>query len=194
MNKKVVQIFYILLLSSLLLGCHSNEDCSCSSSTVIADLNESISETNFQQGLIIKETTIEVKTEDKELLTTVTMEEDTQFEDTNGVAVTKAPRLVVNTTQEEDITKSVMKFNNATGEEVVTPTKPFKVGMKAPTGAKPGDRVKVEIPNGNSTQIQKIIIRVVDKNGFVFFEITINDRKNSVVVITITLLGNGATN
>ena len=195
MNKKNVQIFFILLVSSLLLGCHSNEDCSCSSSsTVIADLNESISETNFQEGLIIKEITINVETEDQELLTTVTVKEDTQFEDTNGVAITEAPRLVVNTTQEEDSTKSVIKFINVTGEEVVTPTKPFKVGIKAPAGTNPGDRVKVEIPDGSSTQIQKIIIRVVDQNGFIFFEITINDRKNAVVVITIILLGNGATN
>ena len=194
MNKKVVQTLYILLLSSLLLGCNSNGDSNHSSSTVIADLNESISETIFQEGLIVKETTIEVKTDEKELLTTVTLEENTQFEDANGVAVTEAPILVVKTTQEEDVTKSVMHFNSVTGEEIVTPTKAFKVGIKAPSGAKPGDKISVKVPDSENIELQKIIIRIVNKDGFVFFEITIHDRKNSVVTITMTLLGNGATN
>lgn len=192
MNRKIIQIFYILLVSSFVIGCNSDDDCNCSS-TVMAELNESISETNFQEGLIIKETTIEIKSEDKELLSTVTVKEDTQFEDINGVAITETPILVVKTTKEEDTSTSIIKFN-AIGGEPVTPTKSFKVGMKAPAGAKTGDRVKVEVPNEGNTQIQKTIIRIVDANGFVFFEITINDRKNSVVLITITLLGNGATN
>jgi len=192
MNRKMIPILCVLLLSFFTMGCHSDRNCNCSS-TIIAEISEPISETSFQQGLIVKETTIEVKTEDKELLTTVTLKEDTQFEDKNGVAITKAPVLVVKTTKEGDVSKSVIKFTNVKGE-VVTPTKPFKVGIKAPSSANARDRVKVEVPETSTTQIQKILIRVVSESGFIFLEITINDYQNAITVISITLLGNGATN
>ena len=191
MNRKIVQIFTILVVSSFIFGCHSE---SRKKTTVVtAEVNEVISATNFQEGVVTQETTINIETKENELLSTVIVKEDTQFENTDGVAITETPLLVVKTTKSEDTSESIIKFTNTKGE-VVTPTKPFKVGIKAPAGANPGDRIKVEIPDGSSTQIQKILIRVVDQNGFIFVEITINDLRDATTIITITVLGNGATN
>jgi len=190
--KKIVQIFCVLIVSVFVIGCQGNIDCN-SSSTVVAELNEKIPETNFQQGLITKDTTIKVETEDKKLLSTVTIKKDTQFENKDGIAITEIPSISVKTTQLEETSNSTIKFTNRKGE-VVAPNKPFKVAIKAPTNAKVGDRVKIGIPDGSSTQIQKVIIRVVDKNGFISVEITINDPQYARTVITIAVLGNGATN
>ena len=191
MKRKIIQGFFILLVSSFIFGCNSNDDCNCSS--VVAEIKETISETNFEEGLVTTETTIKIETEDEELLSTVTLAEDTQFEDKNGVAITETPLLVVKSTKEEDSSTATIKFVDSKGD-IVKPTKSFRVGIKAPANANPGDTVKVEVPDNGHTQIQKIIILIVDKNGFVFFNVTINDNEKTTTVIILTLLGNSSTN
>ena len=190
MSKKIVEIFLLLVISSF-IGCN-NDDCSCPS-VVTAELNESISGTDFQEGLITTETTINVETEEKELLSTIVLEEDTQFEDKNGKAVIEPPILVMETKKEEVISTSTIKFIDGKGEEL-KPTKAFKVGIKAPLNAKPGDKVSLNISGTTSSKIQKIIILFVDSNGFIFFNIIINDHRSTTTVIIVTLLGNTSTN
>jgi len=192
MNRKIIQIGCILLGSFFIMACSSDNDCDCTS-TKTAESNESISQVNFQEGLITKDITIDVKTEDEELLGSIILKKDTQFEDKNGVAVTETPILHVDFVKKEETMVSRVKFTDKKGN-VITPTKAFKVLLKAPAGAEPGDQVKVEVPDNTNIQIQKTIIRIVDANGFLFIEITINDNKNATVEITITLLGNTATN
>ena len=174
------------------MGCDTDEDCNCSSA-VKAEVNERISETNFQEGLIIKETTIELRAENQELLAIVTLQEDTQFEDNNGVAITEAPLLVATIIKESDTSELVISFTTVDGE-VLIPTKPLIVEIKAPSIAQPQDRVNVEILDGSSVQIPPVIIPVVSQDGFVSLEITMNDHPNTATTITISVLGNGATN
>jgi len=192
MNRKIIQIFYVLLLSFFTMGCDTDEDCNCSSA-VKAEVNERISETNFQEGLIIKETTIELRAENQELLAIVTLQEDTQFEDNNGVAITEAPLLVATIIKESDTSELVISFTTVDGE-VLIPTKPLIVEIKAPSIAQPQDRVNVEILDGSGVQIPPVIIPVVSQDGFVSLEITMNDHPNTTTTITISVLGNGATN
>jgi hypothetical protein len=192
MKRETIQLFFTLLVSFFIFGCNSNDDCDCAPN-VIAEVNETIAEADFEQGVITNDTTIEIKTEDKELLSTITLTEDTQFEDENGVAVTETPILVVESSKKETESTSEIKFVNSDGETLI-PTKPFKVAIKAPAGAKPGDRVQIEVPDDGNTQIQKFIIRVVQQNGFIILTITITEYKKTTTIVVVTLLGNGSTN
>jgi hypothetical protein len=192
MKRETIQLFFTLLISFFIFGCNSNDDCDCTPN-VIAEVNETIAEADFEQGVITNDTTIEIKTEDKELLSTITLTEDTQFEDENGVAVTETPILVVESSKKETESTSEIKFVNSDGETLI-PTKPFKVAIKAPAGAKPGDRVQIEVPDDVNTQIQKFIIRVVQQNGFIILTITITEYKKTTTIVVVTLLGNGSTN
>jgi hypothetical protein len=192
MNKKIIQIFCALLLSFFTIGCQNNEDCNCLSA-VKSEIIERIPETSFQEGLIIKETPIELRSENNELLAIIILQEDTQFEDKNGVAITEAPILVATIIKESDINELVITFTNIDGE-IVIPTKHFNVEIKAPSSAEPQDRVKVEIQEGSSVKNPQVIIPVVSQDGFVVLEITINDHSNATIIINISVLGNGATN
>jgi len=192
MNTKILQIFSIFLLSIFIIGCNGEEDCNCPS-PVPTDVNKTISEANFQEGLITKETTLEVKTADNEILTLVTLQEGTQFEDANGVAITEIPILSVNVIRKNRTSISTIKFFDKNGNALV-PTKPVKLAIQPPLTANAGDQIQLNVADNSNIQIQKTIIRIVDENGLILIEVVFNDNQNATLIITASFLGNGATN
>ena len=72
----------------------------------------------------------------------------------------------------------------------IIPTKPLKVTIKAPNGSKPGDKVKVDIPNdiiGTSKKIfqEKLVILIVDMNGNITFTVTPQAFKKLTIILII---------
>ncbi len=180
----------VLTLSVLLLmsGCGSSSSSENQQPTLneenivsVRDVSTVLSEESFANGVLEEELTISLDStdDDQEELAAVTLPSGTQFVTEEGVVLQKPPVLQIvqqassTTTREsatEDKTSNVVKgeikFVDQEGNKII-PTEPVEISMAAPAGSKPGDEVRVEIPDGvdKATGQSKLTLFIVDRDG-----------------------------
>jgi len=182
---KVLMVFFVLFIG----GCGSssstsNETLSLDEENIVRSVTDNVSlDEQFVDGKIVEETKIPIK-DGSEILSTVIIPVDTEFTDENGNLVEAAPHLTVTqqesstTTEEEDennasnniqrtanIVKGEYKFISD-GTKVI-PSKAIKITIAAPKGSRPGDRVRVDVPDNveKAPGQEKLTIYIVDRNG-----------------------------
>ena len=160
-----------------------------------------LSEDEFSGGVVKKDVKVVAQSENGTKAVETVIPEGTEFQNTKGEIVTTPPVIAV--VQKEsveevvsngkvttkNVVKSELKMVDANGEKII-PSKPIKVTMKAPTGTKAGDKVKVDIPNGatvnKKANQEKLIVVVVGSDGNINIMINPNVFKTlSVIVIFI---------
>jgi len=184
------KFFKSLLLTStillLMVGCGSVYNNS-EAVTKVAETTEELDTATFTEGVIAQETIIPVKTTSGETLSSITLAENTQFEDENGQAVTEAPTLAIKASQAATSSLTI-GFEDSAGNQL-KPTKDVKIEMLAPIGAKDGDKIEINIPDGTGklTKQEKLTIVVV-RNGRIVFTISVNaffPGKNVVILLNL---------
>ena len=167
-----------------IVGCGS----STTSPTVVkSDVTVEINATSFdtEEGKTTEEVSMVVG-ESKETETTIEIPKDTYFTDneTNEV-VSAVPTVDVSVVQSGGESSTTISFESD-GKKVI-PSKPVTTSLVAPAGAKPGDEVEIEVPDGISAGklTQKLIIVIVNSNGRIDIIIEPKLFKERLVIVII---------
>jgi len=152
---------------------------------VVASVEEHVilDEEALVDGVVVKDIVIPIAQESKEgeenkTVLEVTLVAGTAFIDSEGNPVQEPPVLQVvqkeshsieengNQAEISNVVKGEIRFVDAKGEKII-PTEPVEITMAAPEGSKPGDEVRVEIPDGVDKAVgqEKLTIFIVDENG-----------------------------
>jgi len=159
--------------------------------TKVAETTKKLATEYFAQGVITQETIIPVTTTSGETLSSITLAEDTQFEDENGQQVTESVTLAIKTSQATTSSLTI-GFKDSVGNQL-KPTKDIVLEMIAPVGATDGDKIEINIPNsiGKLTKQEKLTIVIV-RNGRIVFRISVNaffPDKNIVILLNLIRTG-----
>ncbi len=180
---KVSILFVVLLIN----GCGSSSTTveskpSLNEENILSVTNSStvLDEESFVGGVAENEVVIPIAStgEKKEEVAVITIPAGTQFTNESGDVIEKAPVLQVtqressNTSENSqeskttNVVKGEIKFTDEAGNKII-PTEPVAITMVAPMGSKPGDEVRVEVPDGvdKASGQQKLTLFIVDKNG-----------------------------
>ncbi len=195
----ISRLFSLIAISALTIGCGS------SSSTVKTKEPTPLAQTNQAEtvkkeiptdgGVVSEEIKVKVTSKDKTATSELTVPAGTAFTDASGKKLeTVTPKVSLTQDKGEDsggkeqklITQTKINLTDKSGAKII-PTKPLDVKVKAPSGAKPGDEVKVSIPDGtNKTPGQKkLVLFIVDENGFISIRIFPKVFQNTTVVLII---------
>nr|MCH9740008.1 hypothetical protein [Campylobacterota bacterium] len=175
----------LFLTIFLISGCGSSsstadETLSLNENNITSSVTEvkTLDEEEFSDGVVQHDIEIPVESNDV-VVSIINVSEGTQFLDSDGEVVTEAPKLVMlqrqssstTTTTEESTTTNIAKnefsFVTEEGEKLV-PTEPVTIAMAAPAGAKPGEKVRVEMPDDGVEKAEgqeKLTFFIVDANG-----------------------------
>ncbi len=195
----ISRLFSIVVISTLTIGCGSS-----SSKPKIKEPTELPptpqaetvkKEIPTDAGVVSKDIKIEVKSKDGKAKSELIVPAGTAFTDASGKKLeTVTPKVTVTQDKGEKseakekklITQTKIKLTDKNGTKII-PTKPIDVKVKAPSGAKPGDEVKVSIPDGadKAPGQKKLVIFIVDEDGFISVRIFPEVFKNMTVVVII---------
>jgi len=189
---KYSNFFKLIILAIGLLsfiGCGSSS--SSSPSVTESEVTKEISRDSFDNttGVITDETTMTMG-ESKETATTINISEGTQFiSSKSGEVVNDIPSVKVTTTKKSKESSTTIGFETADGKKVI-PTEPITASIPAPAGAKTGDRVQIEVPNGikAAKMSQKLITVTVKLDGTIEIVIDPDQFKNQFVIRIIVEL------
>jgi hypothetical protein len=199
------------LVLLLIIGCGSSSNPSIETrpslneNNIVATANTEarISEDRISDNGAIKEDIpIVAQSEDGKVAVKTVISEGTTFQNTKGETLTTPPTISIvqkesidkvvtegkNTTK--NVVKSEIKLTDDNGDKII-PTKPVKVNIKAPSGSKPGDKVRVDIPDGatvskrNEANLEKIIVVTVGADGYVNVTILPEIFKNLTVIVIV---------
>ena len=178
------KFFKLLVIGTMffLAGCGSSGK---TPTTIVAEATIPISTENLDGGVVTKETTVPVKADDGTKLATVTLAPGTEFQDENGNPITETPNLAVKA-QKSTKSKAEINFTTKDGKKII-PTEPVNVAIAAPAGAKPGDKVKIDVPDGVNAGTEKLTIFIVGNDGFIHVIIVPQVFKNNDVIILIVI-------
>ena len=200
--KKLIlnRMFSLIAISALTIGCGS------SSSKVktkeptpleepTSQAQSVIKEIPVDSGIVSQDVKVEVQSKDGKSSSELIVPAGTTFTDASGKKLeTVTPKIIVAQDKGEKnegkekkrITQTKIKFTDKNGNKII-PTKPIDVKVKAPSGAKPGDEVKVSIPEGaDKVPIEKkLIIFIVDENGFISIRLYPSVFKTSTVIVIV---------
>jgi hypothetical protein len=165
----------------------------------IATQEMELTENQFSDGVVIENVIITAQTDGIDTVT-ATISEETEFVNDKGEAITAPPvvALVQQESTEEivkegkvttkNVVKAELKLVDKDGNKII-PSKPMEIVMKAPSGTKPGDKVRVEIPDGatasKKTVQEKLIIVVVGADGNIHITILPEVFKKLTVIVII---------
>ena len=184
----------VLVMSTMVLvGCGSSGTSGVYLKT--STETEAISSDSFdtETGAVTEDTTISVG-DDKDTETKIEVSEGTQFTDENGDVVTKAPTAKVEVEKKQDESTTELDFS-VDGKKVI-PTEPITVSVQAPEGAKAGDEVEIEVPEGiKPANMQKLILVIVNADGTVSINIMpYVFRNHTVIAIIVKIKKDDSTN
>ena len=165
----------------------------------IATQEMELTENQFSDGVVIENVIITAQTDGVDAVT-ATISEETEFVNDKGEAITAPPvvALVQQESTEEivkegkvttkNVVKAELKLVDKDGNKII-PSKPMEIVMKAPSGTKPGDKVRVDIPDGaiasKKTVQDKLVIFVIGANGNIHITILPEVFKRLTVVVII---------
>ena len=204
--------FLIASLALLsIIGCGSSSNSSIekrpslNENNIVATANTEarISEDRISnEGVIKEDIPIIAQSEDGTSAVETVISEGTTFQNTKGETITTPPTVsivqqesVEKVVQEgkettKNVVKSEIKLTDDNGDKII-PTKPVKVNMKAPSGSKPGDKVRVDMPDGatvskrDRVNLEKVIIVTVGADGYINITILPEIFKNLTVIVVI---------
>ncbi|MBU1958914.1 hypothetical protein KJ680_10980 [bacterium] len=189
MRKQIVNTFFsIVTVAMFMVGCGGS---SSAVPTKVATISETVLDDNtiFIEGgtTILKDVDFNTTSDDGTVLANIKIAKDTEFKDANGVAVTTAPKLVLNTTQATSTT-TTLSFKDVNGNRL-TPTKPVTLTLAAPAGSKDGDQVQVDAPDTVTVGKQEKLTLVIVKNGVIVLTLSSEAfLPGQDVTITITIV------
>jgi len=200
MTKIIGSLLSIVVISALTIGCGSSnttekEPTKITTPTASGTTSSTLNSSQISEGVITTPVTISVATSDNKSTATVTLKEGTAFTDSDGNTLNNViPKVDLsqatgNSTANSNVTQTVqteIKLTDSAGNKIV-PTEAVTLKIKAPNNAKPGDEVKLSVPNGISkaTSQEKLIIFIVDENGFISITILPEVFKNSLAILII---------
>jgi len=177
------KFFKLLVIGTMffLVGCGSSGK---TPTTIVAETTTPIPTENIDGGVVTKETNIPVKASDGTKLATVTLDAGTGFKNPkNNETITETPNLIVKVTKS---TKSQAEISFATEDGTkVIPTELVKVAIAAPAGAKPGDKVKIDVADGITAGTEKLTIFIVGNDGFIHLIIAPQVFRNVIILIIV---------
>ena len=201
MTKTISSLLSLVALSALMAGCgdystpKEKEPTEITTPTSTGVVSTILDSSKISEGMIIEDVTIPVVTSDKKSTATVILSEGTEFKDSNGNKLNNVtPKLelkqaIASSASNSNVIQKVqteIKLTDAAGKKII-PTKKVKVKIKAPSNAKPGDKVKVSVPDGvgKATTQEKLVFVTVNADGFVSLTIVPEVFKNFRVIIII---------
>ena len=196
MTKTISSLLSIVAISTLTIGCESSnttekEPTEITTPTASGTTSSTLNSSQISAGVITIPVTISVTTTNNTSTATVTLAEGTAFTNSDRNTLNNViPKLeLTQETGSSNVTQTVqtkIKLTDVTGNKII-PTEAVKVMIKAPSNAKPGDEVKVSVPNGasKSTTQEKLINFIVDANGFITITIAPEVFKNFLVILII---------
>lgn len=186
MKKQFIKtLFSIVTLAIFMVGCGS----SSATPTKTAQASEEIPAAEMSGGVVSStngvSTTIPVRSTDGTTLASVTLDTGTGFTDAKtGKTVTETPKVVVNAEQ-STTSKTEVSFVLADGSKVI-PTQNVKIALTAPAGAKEGDKVTIDVPDGvTAGNTNKLTVFIVGKNGLINVIIAPRVFKNADVYVIV---------
>lgn len=202
MTKKITGLLSIVAISALTIGCGSSsatpvqaEPSEVTAPTATGTTTTTLTSSQINAGVTTTPVTVSVTTTDNQGTADVTLATGTAFEDVNGTKLENVtPSLNVvqevgSSTENSSTTKTVqttIKLTDAQGNKLV-PTEAVTVKIKAPSNAKPGDEVRVSVPDGvnSSTKQEKLIIVIVAADGTISFAILPNVFRGQTAILII---------
>ena len=193
-KQKSKNLFLLIVASTLIIGCGSTSKKNTSEPVELTPTNQAQTTTKeipTNAGVTSQETTIEVESKDETATSELTIPAGTAFLDASGQQLESVTPQISLTqdkkdTKEKLLAQTKLKFTDKNGNKII-PTEPFDIKVKAPSGAKPGEEVKVSIPT-DATKVpthEKLVIFIVDANGFISIRLFPNVFKNSTVILII---------
>jgi hypothetical protein len=199
----------ILIALFLISGCGGGSSSSniekrpqLNKNNIISTVNQEVelSESQFSDGVVIENVTIATQTDNDVDTVATTISEGTEFVDDKEETITTPPTVAIAQQESsEDVvkegevtTKSVVKTElklvDKDGNKMI-PSKPVEIVMKAPSGTKPGDEIRVDIPTGTTTNkeavSEKLVFVVVGADGNVYVKIVPQIFRNLTVIVII---------
>ena len=201
MNRKKIGMMFlsVVCISTIILGCGGSSSTSKTKEpTELTPTNQAETvkkEIPTDAGVVSEDTKVEVKSKDGKASSELTVPAGTAFTDASGKKLeTVTPKITVTQDKGEKsedkekkiITQTKIEVTDKNGTKII-PTKPIDVKVKAPSGAKPGDEVKVSIPEGadKAPGQKKLVIFIVDENGFISVRIFPEVFKSITVILII---------
>ena len=176
MKKTIRLLIASILAIGLFVGCTGDAD---STPAVVKTEAVQVMDTaafDATTGAVTKETPIKAGNTG----TTMTLSEGTVLQDIDGNPITKAPTAEVKVEKSETETKTTLNFK-VDGKRVI-PTEPVVMSVPAPAGAKAGDPVQIDVPDGIEST-QKLIFVLVKSDGTVDIRIFPKAFKKAIVIV-----------
>ena len=198
-KKTITSLFSIVAITALTIGCGSSSTTKAQEPTALvaptAQVQTVEENLTVNAGVVSQETIITVNSKDGTATSEVTVPAGTTFTDASGKKLeTVVPQVSLSQdvgakseeTEQKLITQTKIEITDQTGTKII-PSEPMDVKVKAPSGAKPGDEVNVSIPeNASKTPGQeKLVIFIVDANGFITVRLFPDVFKNTTVILII---------
>ncbi len=160
----IKRLLIVTITIGLLTGCW---DDNTTSSTVKTSSVESLDRTVFDAntGAVTKDTEIKsTKTG-----TSLALSSGTVLQDEDGNPITKAPEAKVAVEKSETEAKTTLDLT-VDGKKVI-PTESVVMSVPAPSGAKVGDEVQIDVPDDGTIGQQKLMFFIVQKGGFIMIRL-----------------------
>ncbi len=147
------------ILILVFIGCGSSSNTNSNDNGVVSSEYKLVNSEISEDGTVKKD--IEVDLADK---TKLKLPEGTKLTNEDGDYVSTSPIVKL---FKYDSGKIELKFEDENGNKLV-PTEPVEVSIKAPDGAKAGDKVKLDVPSAEDKQKRqnKLTLYIVDANGY----------------------------
>lgn len=201
---KMGKLLSIITLSVLTIGCGGGGGSSSSTTTepTVITTPESngsktttLSSSEINAGVVSKDVIITSTTSDNLSRSLLTIPSGTAFTDENGTTLTNVnPKVELGqqtdssstTTEKVYSVQTEVKITDTQGNKIV-PTEAVEVKIRAPKNSRPGDLVSLSIPDGaeKGTDQQKLVIFMVDANGFLTVKIFPRVFRNLLVIVII---------
>jgi len=184
--KKTTKLLIVSILAiGLFVGCTG--EASSTPTVVKIEATQAIDVTAFDSngtGAVTKNTEIKAGNTGA----TMAISEGTVLEDIEGNAIQEAPTAKVKVEKSATKVKTTLNFETADGKKVI-PAESVVMSVPAPTGAKPGDKVKIEVPD-DGTITQKFITIIVKADGTVDIRIFPKAFKKTIVIVVLIIVDN----
>ena len=182
MKNKLIKIIIVAIGAFILIGCGGNNTNTTKTTGSITVSTETFDE---DTGAITQNTTLDIGNTQ----TTVALSEGTVFIDEDNNTISEPPQAKANVTRTQTTTTSELQLSTAQGDRII-PSEPLRVSVPAPIGARVGDRVRIEVPDGikSVTKMEKIITAIVNPNNTVdiMIEPTVFRNFNTIPIVIKT--------
>jgi len=175
---KMFKLFILTMNILFFVGCGGG-----SSNKVIKEVSSNIDTTT---GAISEDIVVEIG-DNSDKQTSIKIPEGTEFIDIESNKTINVPNIKATLVKDLNRGSSTISFEY-NGKKVI-PTQPIVVSLPAPTGAKPGDSVQLEVPDGvtaNKMEVsQKLITVIVKADGTVDITVFPDVLRNLLVIVII---------